>query len=325
MEPKKIGADTERRLSRLEEARSQKSRVTRAVLSVEFVLNLLVASGKMVVGLSTNSLSMVADGYHSLLDGASNVIGFVGMTVASRPPDSNHPYGHGKFETLASMGIGVMLFGAAYKVVAETIARMFDPVEPTVTTLSFVVMIVTMGINGGVSFVEWKIGKRVGSQILLSDSAHTRSDVFVSLSVIISLVAVQVGVPWADPIVAALIAGFICYTGYKILHDGIMAVSDVAAVPPEKIREICFAFDQVRGAEQIRTRSLADQVFLDLILIVEPQRTVAESHEVVDRIEARIIEAFPEIRDIVIHVEPDGLAERSPGRPEVEGREGQGT
>ena len=318
------GNDTERRISRLEERRAHKARVTRTVLVIEFLLNVLVALGKLIVGIATNSISMIADGYHSLLDGASNIIGFVGMTAASRPPDSNHPYGHGKFETLASMGIGVMLFGAAYKVVAETIDRVATETVPTVTALSFGVMIGTMIINGCVSFVQWRIGRRIGSQILLSDAAHTRSDVFVSLSVIVSLGAVKMGIPWADPVIAVLIAGFICYTGYRILHDGIMDVSDVAAIPPEEIRRICLESRHVEAVEQIRSRSHSDQVFLDLILVVEPDLTVKESHEIVDEVEERIIERHPEVRDIVIHVEPPGLEQRSPGRPEISasGRQG---
>ena len=102
-------------------ASSRKTRVTVVVLVVEFFLNILVATLKLIVGFGLGSLSMIADGYHSLLDGASNVIGFVGVVAASRPPDSNHPYGHGKLETLASMAIGITLFFAAYEVISTTI------------------------------------------------------------------------------------------------------------------------------------------------------------------------------------------------------------
>jgi cation diffusion facilitator family transporter len=299
----------------LEEARARKGRVTRITLVITFGLNLLVASGKLAVGVATGSLSMVADGFHSLLDGASNVVGFIGIVAASRPPDSNHPYGHGKFETLASMGIGLMLFLAAYTVLSEMRERWIDPREVEVLPLSFGIMIVTMAINGAISYGEWRIGRRVGSQILLSDSAHTRSDVLVSITVIISLIAVKAGLPWVDLAVALLIALFICHTGWKIISQGIMAVSDVAAIPPEEIREICLGFPRVQEVEQIRTRSHSDRIFLDLILVVDPDQTVQSSHSLVDRIEAAIIQKWPGIRDILIHVEPAGLERRSPGRP----------
>jgi cation diffusion facilitator family transporter len=299
----------------LEQARARKGRVTRVTLVVTFVLNLLVASAKIAVGVATGSLAMVADGFHSLLDGASNVVGFVGITAASRPPDSNHPYGHGKFETLASMGIGLMLFLAAYTVLSETRERWVDPKVVEVLPLSFAVMIVTMAINGAISYGEWRIGKKVGSQILLSDSAHTRSDVLVSITVIISLIAVKAGLPWVDLVVALVIALFICHTGWKIISQGIMAVSDVAVIPPEEIREICRTFPKVQEVEQIRTRSHSDRIFLDMILVVDPDQTVQSSHSLVDRIEASIIQKWPGIRDILIHVEPAGLERRSPGHP----------
>ncbi|MCZ6691485.1 MAG: cation diffusion facilitator family transporter [Planctomycetota bacterium] len=297
---------------------SRKTRVTVIVLVVEFFLNILVASLKLIVGFGLGSLSMIADGYHSLLDGASNIIGVVGILAASRPPDSNHPYGHGKFETLASMAIGITLFFAAYEVISATINRVIDEgVDPAVSGVAFAVMIGTMIFNGTISFVEWKIGKKVGSRILISDSAHTRSDVFVSLSVIFSLFAVQMNFAWIDPIVATAIAGFICYTGWKILSEGIMSVSDVVAIPPEKIREICKEFEGVHDAEQIRTRYHSDSIFLDLIVVVRPDQTVKESHALMDRLEARIIEKYPDVRDILIHVEPEGLERRSPGRPRI--------
>ncbi len=296
---------------------SRKTRVTVIVLVVEFFLNILVATLKLIVGFGLGSLSMIADGYHSLLDGASNVIGFVGIIASSRPPDSNHPYGHEKFETLASMAIGITLFFAAYEVISTTISRVVASSTPAVSGVAFAVMIGTMIFNGTISFVEWKIGKKVGSRILISDSAHTRSDVFVSLSVICSLLAVQMNFAWIDPIVATFIAGFICYTGWKILSEGIMSVSDVVAIPPEKIRQICKEFEGVHDAEQIRTRYHSDSIFLDLIVVVRPDQTVKESHALMDRLEARIIEKYPDVRDILIHVEPEGLERRSPGRPRI--------
>jgi cation diffusion facilitator family transporter len=213
------------------------------------------------------------------------------------------------------MGIGLMLFLAAYTVLSEMRERWVDPKVVEVLPLSFAVMIVTMAINGAVSYGEWRIGKKVGSQILLSDSAHTRSDVLVSITVIISLVAVKAGLPWVDLLVALVIALFICHTGWKIISQGIMAISDVAAIPPEEIREICLAFPKVQEVEQIRTRSHSDRIFLDLILVVDPDQTVQSSHSLVDRIEASIIQKWPGIRDILIHVEPAGLERRSPGHP----------
>ncbi|MCE5215169.1 MAG: cation diffusion facilitator family transporter, partial [Methanobacterium sp.] len=116
------------------------------VLIIVLALNIAVALSKMIYGWLTNSLSMVSDGFHSLFDGTSNIIGIIGIIIASRPPDQVHPYGHEKFETFASLGIAFLLFITCFEILQSAIGRFFNPETPDITMISFLIMGITLVI-----------------------------------------------------------------------------------------------------------------------------------------------------------------------------------
>ncbi|MEE8218421.1 MAG: cation diffusion facilitator family transporter, partial [Vicinamibacteria bacterium] len=150
------------------------------VLWLTLVLNLGVSGGKVVVGLLSGSLAMVADGYHSLVDGSNNVIGLIVAAYAFAPPDRGHPYGHRKFETAAAAAIGVALLVLAYHVLEGALGRVTSPgALPEIGPLNWVVMFVTMAVNVFVSWYEEREGRRLQSAFLLADATHTRADLFV--------------------------------------------------------------------------------------------------------------------------------------------------
>ncbi len=195
-----------------EQVRSQS---VRRVLWIVLVLNVGVAVAKLFVGWLVSSISMVADGFHSLTDGASNVVGLIGLSIADRPPDEDHPYGHRKFETLAALIIGALLSLTAWEVLQSLIHRLREGGEPEVTGLAFAVMIVTIVINIGVTTWEHRAARKYKSIILKADAAHTRSDVFASLAVIASLVAARFGYPQLDLIAAMVIIVMIGYAAFR--------------------------------------------------------------------------------------------------------------
>ena len=201
----------------------------RRTLWIVLVLNLIVASGKLIVGLLTSSLAMVADGFHSTMDASSNVIGLLGNAAASRPPDDSHPYGHERFETIATLAIGGLLLGAAVEIVRGAIQRIISGGSPQVTAVSFIVMIVTLAINVGTLIYERRVGRRLQSELLLADASHTMTDVYVSLSVIVSLVAVTLGVKWFDIATALGIVGLIVVVAYRILRSNADVLADASA------------------------------------------------------------------------------------------------
>ena len=172
-------------------AGTHRERDIRRVLWIVLALNIAVALAKLFYGLFSRSVAMQADGIHSLFDGASNVVGLVGLWFASRPTDRGHPYGHSKFETFAAAGIAVMLGVAGYTVGRGAIDSLQGRGDARVTVASFAIMIGTLAVNLGVTTWESRAGRRLGSEILVADARHTLSDVMVSSAVIVSLISGQ--------------------------------------------------------------------------------------------------------------------------------------
>lgn len=280
----------------------------RKVLVYTLFLNVVVAVAKLFYGNYTHSLSMRADGYHSFFDGTSNIVGLVGIWLAYHPPDKSHPYGHKKYETLASLVISVFLFLACYGVLRDAYLRFRLQTVPDVKILSFVVMLVTIGINLYVMMFENKKGKELKSDILIADSLHTKSDIFASASVLVSLAAVYLGVPIIDPIAAFVIALLIGRTGYEILSEATKVLSDYSRVSPSAIRKVALGVNGVNECHDIRSRGSATDVYVDLRLHVPSDLKIEDAHDLAHKVEERIKEEFSTVTEVVVHVEPEDKA-----------------
>jgi cation diffusion facilitator family transporter len=274
------------------------------VLWITLALNLGVSAGKIVVGLLSGSLAMLADGYHSLVDGSNNVIGLIVAAYAFRPPDRGHPYGHRKFETAAAAGIGGALLFLAYQVLEGALARISAPALPEISSLNWAVMIATMGVNLFVSQYEDREGRRLGSAFLVADATHTRADLLVSLGVIATFAAAKAGLTWADPLAAVVIAAVIAVQAVKILVSAFHVLTDRAAIEPERIEERARSVPGVEQVRDVRTRGRGDAVYVDLTVHVDGEKTLHAAHDVADRIEETLKAAHPEIVDVVVHLEP---------------------
>lgn len=191
------------------------------VLWIVLVLNLVVAASKYFYGLASGSASMQADGIHSVFDSLGNVIGLVGISLAARPADAGHPYGHSKFETYGSLAIGVLLLFAAFEVGSSAVEKLVaGTYTAQVTPVSFIVMVGTLVVNLFVTLYERRAGKRLKSEILAADAAHTLSDAFVSIGVIVGLGFVVAGFPMADPIMALLVTVAILASAVGVFRTG---------------------------------------------------------------------------------------------------------
>jgi cation diffusion facilitator family transporter len=175
----------------MEKDSEERFRQIRRILVYILILNWGVAAAKLFYGWLTRSASMTADGFHSFSDGSSNIMGLLGIWVASRPIDESHPYGHKKYETLTSVGISGLLFLVCFNVLREGVLRFLHPVVPEVNVKSFLVMGVTLAVNIGVMVYELRRGRVLKSDILISDALHTRADILTSSSVIITLIGVK--------------------------------------------------------------------------------------------------------------------------------------
>jgi cation diffusion facilitator family transporter len=274
------------------------------VLWTTLGLNLLVSASKITVGKLSGSMSMVADGYHSLIDGTNNVVGLVVASFAYRPPDEGHPYGHRKFETAATLLIGLALLGVAYHVISEALSSVSHAHVPVVGRLNWIVMGVTLAVNLAVAWYEAREGRRLGSSYLIADAAHTRSDIYVTLGVVASFAGARAGVPWVDGVVAAGIAAFIAVMGVQILIGSFHTLTDRAVIPPDTLGSLCLSVPGVESFRDIRTRGGPGAVYVDLVAFVDGTLSLRAAHDVADAIEAALKERHPEIVDVVVHLEP---------------------
>ncbi len=277
----------------------------RRILIWILVLNWLVALLKIIYGLLSQCASMTADGFHSLSDGTSNIIGIIGIHFASQPQDKDHPYGHKKYETFFSLAIAGLLLLVCFNLFKIGIGRLYAPVTPQIDIISFVVMLATLVVNIAVMNYERKAGERLSSDILICDSLHTKADIFTSLSVIVTLIAVRLGFPLFDPIVTLVIALFIAYTAMGIIRQSSRILCDtIAIVDVKKITDIVLGIDGVKACHKIRSRGRTDDIKLDLHVQVEPDMHIDRAHKISDAIEAAIKKNIPAVTDVLVHIEP---------------------
>lgn len=297
-------------------------RGVRRVLWAILGLNLAVAAAKYLYGVASASIAMQADGFHSLFDGTSNVVGLIGLAVAVRPPDRDHPYGHAKYETYAAAIIGAMLLLASWKVGSAAWTRLADGGEPPrVDAGSFAVMIVTLAVNVGVAVWERRMGRKLRSELLIADASHTGSDILVSIGVLAGLVAVRLGWPLADPLLALLVAAAILWTAGQVLRQADLSLSDTARLAIPAVCEAALAVPGVLGCHSIRTRGAEAAVHVDLHVQVDPGATVAEGHRVAEAVERALCDRFPEVADVLVHLEPHDAYQA--GKTAAEGAAGE--
>jgi cation diffusion facilitator family transporter len=279
----------------------------RRVLLYTLLLNIGVAMAKVVYGYITGSMSMFSDGLHSFFDGTSNVIGLVGVWIAAQPPDREHPYGHRKYETLFTIAIAILIFLAGAGILRKAYLGLQAPHMVEVTTVSFIIMATTLMINFYVMNYESRKARELRSDFLRADAMHTQTDIYISISVIISLIAARIGYPVVDLIVSVFIAFLIGKMGLSVLKSAADVLTDTARIDPDEIRDVISEIDGVRGCHEIRTRGKEGAVNIDLHVLVDPDIKTHEAHEIAHIVEESLKERFPSIVDVVVHIEPYSL------------------
>lgn len=283
----------------------------RKVLIITLLLNLLVMAIKAVVGWLTGSLSLLADALHSVTDSANNILGLVTNHYANPQPDRDHPYGHQKFDAIGALGIAVFLGIACFEILSGAVERLLK--GGTVVKISpnqLWILLIVLGINIFVTFYERRVGKRLGSAILVADAQHTMSDVWVTIMVIAGLIGVWQGEVWNIPQLQSLdvflsfpVAVLVFHSGWKVLTENLPWLVDEMAIAPEIIHAIAIDVPGVINCHSIASRGVVGrQVFIDMHLIVDAA-DVETAHRITEEVEASLEERFSPVR-ILIHVEP---------------------
>jgi cation diffusion facilitator family transporter len=274
------------------------------VLIITLLLNLLVMGLKAWVGWWTGSLSLLADALHSVTDSANNVLGLVASRFASPEPDRDHPYGHQKFDAVGALAIAAFLGIACFEILQGAVERLFSPSQEVKMSAPVLwLLLIVLGINIFVAFYERRVGRRIGSQILIADAYHTMSDIWVTILVMVGLVGVWLGYQWLDIVLAFPVALLVFWSGWLVLKANLPWLVDEMAIAPEAIHELVTQVPGVINCHSIASRGLLGrQVFIEMHLIVDAA-DIETAHQITEEVEVRLEQKYSPVR-INIHVEP---------------------
>lgn len=279
------------------------ARDVRRVLLAVLVLNAIVATAKLITGWWTGSLSVLGDGLHSSVDALHNVVALILIHYATQPPDENHPFGHAKFETLGAFVLSGILLLTAFELATEAVSRLFGGhTAPEVNPVAILVLVATLVVNLFVSTLEARSARRLGSDMLLADAKHTRSDVYVTLAVLGGLLAQRLGATWADPLIALGVALVIAYVAYQVFKEAIPVLTDEAVYDPRDVETLVTDVPGVESVHDIRSRGRPNEAFIQMHLVVET-RDVVKAHDITERVERRLENELG-AREVLVHVEP---------------------
>ena len=283
--------------------RDRRARVN-LVLAWILVANLVVVAAKLAAGLHSGSMAVLGIAADSGLDAFNNVVALMAVWIAAAPADAEHPYGHGKFETLGALAIVSFLSITCFEVARSAIGRLLSGAPPPhLEAATFWVLGGTMAVNVAVTLTEQRMGRKLDSEILQADARHTGADVLITAAVLGGLALVARGWTQGDAWLALVVVVLIAYSGYQILRDTVPILVDRRAVHPDRIRALVTREDGVRHASGIRSRGRPGEAFAELTIHVDPAAGVREAHEVADRVE-RLLEEEGGFSGVTVHVEP---------------------
>ncbi len=275
------------------------------------LLNAPLAGGKIIAGLVTQSQALVADGVHSLSDLASDAAVLWALGHSHRPPDAEHPFGHGRFETLATLAIAAMLVFAALGILIDAGLRLLDPPDTAPGVLALWVAGLSIALKEALYHYTKAVARRTGSAMMAANAWHHRSDAASSVVALVGIGAAMMGWPWADALGAAIIALMLGRVAWVYGRPAIRELVDTA--PSEEmagaITRALMDTPGVRDAHDLRLRRMGGKVQADAHIALDPAMTLSEAHRLCEAARASVLEQVPDMAEIIIHPEPDGHAD----------------
>jgi len=281
---------------------------TRRVTVVGSVVDIVLTVTKVTVGMAVNSQALVADGIHSLSDFASGALVWIAARQARHGADNEHPYGHGRFETIATVGLGLAMIGIGIGLAWDGIEHMRHPETlHTPGMLAFVVAAASVGLKEWVYRYTLHWARLLRSDLLRASAWHSRSDAISSIVVLVGLLGVIVGLPYLDAAAAVGVAYLIAKIGWNQCRSAIQELVDTALdqTQVEKIRQEIIAVAGVRDLHLLRTRRMGSQALVDVHVQVEPFLSVSEGHQIGEAVRDRLLTMFDEVTDVLVHVDAE--------------------
>ncbi|MCK5190539.1 MAG: cation transporter [Methylococcales bacterium] len=281
-----------------------KSRVT----YIGALVNVFLTITKIGIGILGQSASLIADGIHSLSDLVSDFFVIIAIKLGSREADHDHPYGHRRFETMATVLLGLGLVIVAGGIAWDATERLLDPEKlliPNKETLG--IAIVSILANEWLFHYTKRVGEETRSKLLLANAWHHRSDAFSSVVVLIGIGAVLMGYPFADAVAAVIVALMIAKMGVELVLESINELVD-SSLPEDNVREIRRVIKQTHGVQSIhllRTRRMGEDAYIDAHIVVDPRISVSEGHMIGDVVRDNLKGEFDNVVDVLVHIDPE--------------------
>lgn len=287
----------------------------RKVTLVGSLVDFLLGVAKIIVGWLAHSQALIADGVHSLSDLATDFLVLYAAKHAHRAADEDHPYGHGRIETLATVGLGIALIGIALGIGYDAMRRMNSPdllLDPGWIALGVAALSV---VSKEVIYQYTRnAAKRLRSNMLMANAWHSRSDAISSIVVVIGVAGAMMGYTYLDSVAAIAVAVMISKIGFDLVRDSSKELIDTALEPEvtDAIRREVFNIDGVRALHMLRSRRSGSDALVDLHIQVDPRISVSEGHQIGDTVRRQLLERIEEVTDVTVHIDPEDDEQKSP-------------
>jgi cation diffusion facilitator family transporter len=286
-------------------------RAGRSVAIASMLISAALAAAKIVVGLRANSTAVVSDGLESVGDVLTSGLVLFGLLIAAKPPDSDHPYGHGRLETLSALVVGMILIASGSLIAFRSLQRAWES-QHTPAAYAVWPLIASIAVKSAMSFTKWKLGRSIRSSALSADAWHDTVDI-LSGTVALIAVAITLADPArfaaADHLGGSAVGLIVIFVGIRVVRDTTLQLMDTMPDPEamQSIREAGLSVPGALGIEKCYARKTGLQWHVDLHLDVDPALSVYESHQIASEVRARIRQKLDWVADVLVHVEPHML------------------
>ncbi|GAB5499995.1 MAG: cation diffusion facilitator family transporter [Pseudohongiellaceae bacterium] len=296
-------------------ARTEATRVTVVGMVLDVCLGLLKIGGGMI----TQSFALITDGIHSLTDALTDIFVLLVARVAHSEADQKHPYGHGRFETLGTIAMGMVFFTTAGILLYDSINRLrSSEILPVPAAAGLLLAALSVAGKEWIYHYTMRVARRLNSSLLKANAWHSRSDAITSIAVFIGIAGALQGFPWLDTVAAMVVALFIARIGYELCADSLRELVDTA-VPPERqtqLRNAILDVEGIHGITSLRSRLSGGKIILEAHLLVNPRISVSEGHQLGEQVARALVGRFSDISEVIAHIDPEAIDDEQDDRRE---------
>ena len=293
----------------LEEQKVLENKIVNKLSTIGIFGNIALTIFKLFAGIIGHSGAMVSDAIHSLSDVFATIVAFIGVKMSKKEPDKEHPYGHDRLESIASIILALILLGTGVGIGVSGIEKVIDVKKVAIEVprvLALGAAIVSIIVKELMFWYTRHYAKKLNSPAFMADAWHHRSDAISSIGSLIGITFARMGYPIFDPIASILISLLILKVGYDIFKDGFNKMVDKSCSEgvEEKIRNIVNSQRGVEGIDVLRTREFGAKMFVDIEILADANLTLKESHSIAQKVHDEVEKAFPDCKHCMVHVNP---------------------